>query len=129
MAASAKNQKQAVGSIEIENVEPEVKSYIYQSLSEFEPYTTPTTTVAVIAKSLDNAELKRRNFHRISICLMDEGSKIEAEATDQDIFMAIRMAKENLITKLSAIQDSVVTKQERLAQINIIARGGNSNVH
>jgi ribosome-associated translation inhibitor RaiA len=104
---------------------PEVKSYIYQQISEFEPFITPETVVSVISK--DPRKLIRKyeaeeiefdletlmNQYRISISLKEGEAKLVAEGMDQDIFTAIRLAKENLMQKLMKIQDSVVTQQER----------------
>lgn len=113
----------------IEN-NPEVKSYIYQQIMDFEPYVTPQTVVAVIAKDprklalqyeaegkdFDMKEL--RKMYRIAISLTEGDTKIEAEAVDSDIFEAIKLAKENLLAKLIAIHDSVVSQQDRLIEIN-----------
>jgi hypothetical protein len=113
----------------IEN-NPEVKSYIYQQIMDFEPYVTPQTVVAVIAKDprklalqyeaegkdFDMKEL--RKMYRIAISLTEGDTKIEAEAVDSDIFEAIKLAKENLLAKLVAIHDSVVSQQDRLIEIN-----------
>lgn len=119
-------------SFDLNNVTPEVKSYIYQTILEFEPYTTPETVVAVVAKDplklisqleadgqdCDRTELKR--MYRISISLMEDGAKIEEEGLAEDIYDAIKMAKEKLIAVLSEIQDNVVSSQDRTVQINSI---------
>jgi len=104
---------------------PEVKSYVYQQIAEFEPYITPQTIVAVIlkdplklalqyeaeGKEFDPKDLK--SLYRISISLREDDAKITAEGVDKDIFTAIRMAKDELLKKLVAIQDNVVSQQER----------------
>lgn len=104
---------------------PEVKSYVYQQIAEFEPYVTPQTVVAVMlkdpkklvlqyeaeGKEVDLEDLK--SHYRISISLREGDAKITAEGVDKDIFTAIRMAKELLLQKLVAIQDNVVSQQER----------------
>ena len=122
--------------IQLENVGPEIKSYIYQVLMEFEPFTTPTTTVAVTAKDplkliksmeangvdYDRTELK--SMYRISIALIEDGTKIEEEGLHEDIFEAIKMAKDNLVKVLIEIQDSVVTAQDRTMQINSVRQTG-----
>ena len=122
--------------IQLENVGPEIKSYIYQVLMEFEPFTTPTTTVAVTAKDplkliksmeangvdYDRTELK--SMYRISIALIEDGTKIEEEGLHEDIFQAIKMAKDNLVKVLIEIQDNVVTAQDRTMQINSVRQTG-----
>ncbi len=119
-------------SFDLSNVTPEVKSYIYQTILEFEPYTTPETVVAVVAKDplklisqleadeqhCDRTELKK--MYRISISLMEEGAKIEEEGLAEDIYEAIRIAKEKLVAVLNEIQDNVVSSQDRTIQINSI---------
>lgn len=109
---------------------PEVKSYIYQMISEFHPYVTPQTTVAVIAKDpkklalqyeaegreFDMQDLK--SHYRISITLKEGEAKITAEGVNKDIYSAIRSAKDSLLKKLIAIQDRIITQQERNMEIH-----------
>ena len=104
---------------------PEVKSYVYQQIAEFEPFVTPQTVVAVIlkdpkklalqfeaeGKEVDLADLD--SHYRISISLKEGDAKITAEGLDKDIFTAIRIAKDKLMKRLAAIQDNVVSQQER----------------
>lgn len=109
---------------------PEVKAFIYQVISDFAPFVTPETIVAVVAKDplkageellADFAELSKKetqSLHRISITLKEGDSKIEAEAVDRDIFIAISLAKNKLFHHLSTVQNDVVTQQERIAEIN-----------
>lgn len=109
---------------------PEVKSYVYQQIAEFKPYVTPQTVVAVISKDPTKlalqyeAEGKKfeaedlKSLYRISISLREGKAKIIAEGVDKDIFVAIRIAKDILLKKLAAIQDSVVTQQERNMEIH-----------
>ncbi|PWU14295.1 MAG: hypothetical protein C5B49_13360 [Bdellovibrio sp.] len=107
---------------------PEVLSYVYQSLMDFEPYTTPNTEVSVIAKDplkLDKAQSgeslpprkELMKMYRICISLSNEGTRIEAEALDRDIFTAIRRAKEKLIKQLEEIHDNVVSSSQRHQEI------------
>ena len=109
---------------------PEVKSYIYQMITEFEPYVTPQTVVAVVAKDpkklalqyeaegkeVDMEDLK--SHYRISITLKEGEAKISAEGVDKDIYTAIRNAKDALLAQLIAIQDRIVTQQERNMEIH-----------
>lgn len=109
---------------------PEVKSYVYQQIAEFHPYVTPQTVVAVIlkdpAKLALQYEAEGKNFelsdlkslYRISISLREGKAKITAEGVDKDIFAAIRKAKDILLKQLMAIQDSVVSQQERNLEIH-----------
>lgn len=122
--------------LDLQDVNPEVLSYVYQSLMEFQPYTTESTEMAVIAKDplklLNKAEAgplppkkELKKMFRISISLADQGTKIEAEGLDTDIFVAIRIAKDKLLRELESIHDSVVSASERNQQIQS-AMGGHS---
>lgn len=109
---------------------PEVKSFIYQMIAEFDPFVTPQTVVTVVARDpkklalqyetegreFDPEELKK--LYRIAIVLNESGTKVEAEGVHEDIFQAIKMAKDNLMKELVAIQDSVVSQQDRIIEIN-----------
>lgn len=109
---------------------PEVKSFIYQMIADLEPFITPQTVVTVAAKNPRKLALQYeaegkefsieelKNLHRISITLSEGDSKISAEGLDRDLFIAIREAKENLVKELIAIQDAVISHQDRLIQIN-----------
>lgn len=106
---------------------PEVRSYIYQVILEFEPYTTSNTTVAVIAKDpakLANEEEYQdhdpdslRRMWRIGITLSEEGTQLEEEAVHEDIYAAIRIAKDKLLKTLGDIHDHVISSQDRMVQI------------
>lgn len=120
----------------LENLAPEVKSYIYQSISEFEPFTTEATTVSVIARDplklitrfeADGVEFdhtKLKTMYRIAISLSEEGGKIEEEGLNEDVYLAIRQAKEKLLKALVEIQDQVISNTERKIQINTAVSGG-----
>ena len=125
--------------LDLDNVSPEIKSYIYQVLMEFEPFTTPDTVVAVVAKDplklissleangidYDRTELKK--MFRISISLTEDGTKLEEEALHEDIYSAIRLAKDKMVQVLNEIQDSVISNQDRTVQINTAL--GSGSVH
>lgn len=126
--------------VDLDNVGPEIKSYIYQTLTEFEPYTTPSTVVSVIAKNplrlLKGGETdhlpdreKLKTMYRISISLSEDGTKIEAEGLHEDIYGAIKQAKDNVLKQLEEMYDKVVSAKERQMQIHSVINGGNSNVH
>ena len=122
--------------LELKNFGSEVKSYVYQTIMEFEPFTTPETIVSVTAKDplkliskleangvdYDRTELKKMN--RICISLTEDGAKIEEEALHEDIFTAIRQAKDKLVVILSEMQDQAITNQDRTAQINTALSNG-----
>jgi ribosome-associated translation inhibitor RaiA len=116
--------------IELIEQNPEVKSFIYQQIAEFDGFVTPETVVTVVArdplKLALQYEAEGREFtkaglkklFRIAIVLKEGDAKVEAEGVHQNIFTAISMAKDNLLSKLIEIQDSVVSQQDRLVEIN-----------
>lgn len=109
---------------------PEVKSFIYQQIVDFEPFVTPQTVVAVVARDPRKLALQYetdgkeftpeslKKLYRIAIVLNESGTKVEAEGIHEDIYQAIKMAKDNLLKELVAIQDSVVSQQDRIMEIN-----------
>lgn len=118
-----KNFKQKTLAL-IEN-NPDVKAYIYQQVLDFNPYVTPETVVAVVARE----SKKYPDKHRIAIILTEDDARLEAEAIHDDIFKAIELAKLKLIAKLAEIQDSVISNQDRIIEINEALTGGSNQVH
>jgi ribosome-associated translation inhibitor RaiA len=108
----------------------EVKAYVYQQLAEFEAYVTPETVVAVVArdprklaiqletdgKDVDPSKLSQ--MYRIAIILKEDDTKIQGEGLHEDIYEAIRIAKERLLEKLIAIHNEVISQSDRQEQIN-----------
>jgi len=119
---------------------PEIRSFVYQQILEFEPYVTPQTVVAVIAKDplkmrsqliAEGQEISKQELskmYRIAITLKEDGSQIHEEALHSDVFEAIKLAKQKLIQKLEAIQEHVLSQSDRIEQINQ-ALGNNSQIH
>jgi hypothetical protein len=114
---------------QLESMEPEVKAFIYQTIIEFEPFITPSTLISVIAKDPKKSSKSTQNISdnqiwRISITLSEDGTTLEEEASDANIFSAITQAKDKLLKVLTEIQDSVISNQDRTAQINQIRDSG-----
>ena len=119
--------------------DPEIKSFIYQQISEFQPFVTPQTVVAVIAKDprklapelelrgieISRAQLKK--MYRIAIILKEGETEIQEEALDENIFVAIRNAKDKLLQRLLVIQNDVLSESERVQQINLAIQ--NDQIH
>lgn len=116
--------------IELIEQNPDVKSFIYQQIAEFDGFVTPQTVVAVVARDprklalqyeTDGREFSRsdlKKLYRIAIVLTEADAKVEAEGVHEDIYQAIKMAKDALIKKLVEIQDSVISQQDRIIEIN-----------
>ncbi len=101
---------------ELTHDSPEIKSFIYQQINEFNAYVTPETTILVIARDpqMENEKLNPEDDvasldykHRIAIVLKEAETTIEAEAYHDDLFEAIRMAKTSLIDRLVQIQSEM----------------------
>lgn len=124
------------GDVDIIETSPEVKSYIYQQLIDFQPYVTSETLVYVIARNptevpegadSDEFELPEEAYkHRIAIILQEGETTIEAEAYHDDIYYAIRLAKDSLLDRLTEIEDQVEPRAERTRSAK---RPGNSQLH
>lgn len=110
--------------------DPDLKAFVYQQIADFEAFITPETTIYVVhrdpkklaiqleteGKSMSPNELQ--NMSRVAIVLKEGDTKIEAEGLHEDIYQAISIAKELLMNQLVAIQDSVISSQDRQEQIN-----------
>ena len=116
----------------------EIKSYINQQILDFDPFITPSTLILVIARDpqlrdsdqeveSDTNENQKTANHRIVIILKEDDSSIEAEAFHDDIFEAIKLAKEKLVIELLAIQNEIENSQERLMAIQ--QAGSSNQVH
>lgn len=122
-------KKGAIRTEEMIQSDPDIKSFIYQQIAEFQPYVTPTTVAAVIAKdpqklAMDfeisgehKSKIDLARLHRISIMLRDEDTQIHEEASHENIFEAIRLAKTKLLGKLVLIQDQVISKEDRIEEL------------
>ena len=135
--------------LDLIETDPEIKSYIYQQILDFNPFVTPETLVMVIARNPKatyskatsgvqtnqqfeasyedeaydnhedgeiNPELTKLKY-RIAIILKDGDNSIESEAFNNDIFDAIRIAKETLIERLIEIQNEIESPQDRMLAI------------
>jgi ribosome-associated translation inhibitor RaiA len=131
----------------LQNLSPEVKSFIYQIILEFEPFSTPETVISVVAKNplglltemddpdentafaFDLFDLPKKGalkkMYRIAISITESGSRIEAEGLHENIYEAISSAKAKLLHTLDEIQNDVVSAQDRHMQIRqAMAAGG-----
>ena len=122
--------------LDLLETDPEVKSFIYQQIVDFNPYVTPETLVMVVARdpeapltqiSDEDDETYVEEFasededkiykYRIAVILKEGENSIEAEAFHDDIFEAIRLAKDRLIERLLEIQEEIESPQDRINKI------------
>jgi hypothetical protein len=130
--------------LDLLETDPEVKSFIYQQILDFNPFVTPETLVMVIARDPNTSYLSEAEAeviteedseffdrhrveeetaiaskfnYRIAVILKDGDGQIEAEAFANDIFEAIRSAKDRLVERLVQIQEEIESPQERLNAI------------
>ena len=133
--------------LDLLETDPEVKSFIYQQIVDFNAFVTPETLVMVIARDpnanyitedeeseelsqyeIEEQEGVQKNYkYRIAIVLKDGESSIEAEAFHDDLFEAIKAAKNILIEKLLEIQEEIESPQDRLNAIKDASE--NKQVH
>lgn len=128
--SSSKDSPGIVRTEQLIQNDPDIKSFIYQQISEFQHYVTPTTIASVVVrdpqklkiefelKGVHYSEQQLSMLHRISIHLKDGDSGIESEAYHDNIFEAIRLAKEKMLDQLDKIQDEVISKKDRIDEIN-----------
>ena len=123
----------------LDDVSPDVKSYIYQILNEFSMYSTPETVATVVAKDPRELWKKRKEFgpefpknkselekmYRIEITLSEAGGIVSAEGLHSDMYEAIRAAKDKLLAMLDEIQNNVMSNQDRQQQIQQVLAAGN----
>lgn len=110
---------------------PEVKSFIHQMTLDFLPYVTPSTVISVVAMDATLLQKKLRKsgkfvskeklaeYHRIQLSLIDEGARISSEGLDKNIYVAMKKAKEKMLSHLAQIQNSVMSEKERVAQLRL----------
>lgn len=135
--------------LDLLETDPEVKSYIYQQIVDFNPFVTPETLVMVIARDpqisyseevgiedeeefsdyeAEEQEAIEQNFkYRIAVVLKDGEASIEAEAFNNDVFEAIRLAKEKLVARLVEIQEEMENPKDRAKAIK--EASDNTQVH
>lgn len=121
--------KKSMAQIPIEET-PEVKSFIYQQIVEFEPFLTPSSLVSVISKNDETPKNKKKadKIHRVLISIKENGVRLEEEGSSENIYEAILEAKSKLYQKLVSIQDSIISEKDRMAHIRHV-QGGGSNIH
>lgn len=108
----------------------EIKSFIHQQIIDFSPFITPETLIVVIARDPQGPETDESQpvahlfKHRIAIVLKENESSLEAEAVHDDIFEAIKIAKEILVMQLLEIQHEMESSQDRLVAIQNAKENG-----
>ena len=78
----------------------------------------------MLRKNPPNSRSERKRRRGRTISLTEDGAKIEEEALHEDIFTAIRQAKDKLLVILAEMQDQAITNQDRTAQINTALSNG-----
>lgn len=120
--------------------DPEVKSFIYQQINEFAPYTTEETNVIVLARDPEDAYANEDHMiaddyassddhyaYRIAIVLKEADATLEAEGFGHDVFDAITAAKDAMLGRLFELAEEVESPQDRLNAIQQASE--NTQVH
>ena len=139
------NSSELSSNVSLENTlsllesDTELKSFIYQQINDLTEFLTPETSVLVLARDpmeayndethiISEDESKEKPYlYRIAIILKENDSTIEAEGFGDDIYDAIKFAKEALFSRLAEIRDEVESPQDRINAINQAAN--NVQVH
>lgn len=119
-------------------VDRELQAYIYQQVSEIEPYLVPNTQVAVVVQSVEEAakpadevaaQKTKPATPKILVKLVASiaAGKIEAEGIDNDIYQAISNAKTYLLYQIEAISNSEDSEERDMKVRNLI--NGNYLIH
>lgn len=88
----------------------ELRSFVYQQISELENFFTENTQVILFADEFEP--------NKIILKIQDGEHFIEASGHDDNIFAAITDAKTSLLKKLLEIQDQVISASDRQRQIS-----------
>lgn len=122
----------------IDETTPEVKSFIFQQIQDLALFLTPKSIISVVSKNLDMEALINHEeihniltkpgspFYKVIISITENSTIIEEEAISSNIFEAIVMAKTKLFNILLKIQDEVITREDREAQL---IQAKNSVIH
>ena len=109
-------EKRQLNMLPIEEL-PEGKSFIYQQIVDFAPFLSSTGRVSVVSKDSNGVSRSENEAHIILISIKENGISLEEEGSSDNIYEAILEAKNKLYKKLVSIQNSVISPQDRLAQI------------
>ncbi len=82
------------------NPDKELQAYIYQQISELEPFLLPNTQVKVLVQNE-----KPEKSVKLSVSVV--GGTIEAVAADHDIYKAISDAKKVLLYQIDEINNEI----------------------
>jgi ribosome-associated translation inhibitor RaiA len=103
---------------------PEVKSFIYQQIQDLKSFMTPKSVISVVSKQISGDDDKRakskkrkNTFYEVAISISENTVTLEEIARNPNIFEAIRIAKSKLYNTLLKIQDEVISREDREAQL------------
>lgn len=135
--ASRKKKRDVENPYGLIDSDSEVKSYIYQQVTDLNPYVTPETLIMVIARdpkeaankidkdeNIQNIKELSKYKHRIAIILQEDGATLEAEAYHDNIFEAIKLAKTSLLDRLVEIQTELEKQTGSSEKNKSIPNGG-----
>ncbi|RME17654.1 MAG: hypothetical protein D6797_02095 [Bdellovibrio sp.] len=102
-------------------LQPDQRAYIYQQINEFTPFFLPDSGIEVlVAKDKENKE----NPYSVTFVLTGGGTFVQSEGRASNIYEAVKEAKNKLLSHLHAIQQDVVSSDEREREIELLKKFG-----
>ncbi len=100
----------------------EVRSFVYQQMVDFQTFVSPETVLTA-----HPIKAKKTGRYRVALQLHDGENSIKSMGEDKNIFEAIRKAKVQMIKHLVAVQDAIMSSQDRVEQVNDVL--ANTHLH
>lgn len=92
---------------QMETLSPELRAYLYQQLSEFQPFFLPDSNVGVTV-SIEDAE-SAEPIYVVQMVITGGGTFVEAVARHTDVYQAASTAKRDLLNHLYEIQNHLAS--------------------
>jgi ribosome-associated translation inhibitor RaiA len=106
-------------------MDPEFKAYIYQHLMDIQPYLIANAQVAVLVQRAEGdvpVDADEPDYLVTLVATLGDG-RMEAEGQHEDIYEAFNKAKNNMISQLSEIQNSMLDPAEREVEVRAALNG------
>lgn len=97
-------------------LEHEVKAHLYQQLAELEPMIPSGSGTEMSVKEYS----KKKNKFSVSITLKTAYGNIEAKGNNQDVFVAMSQAKQNIIKELDKFYSMISYEDDRPDEVELL---------
>jgi ribosome-associated translation inhibitor RaiA len=109
---------------EIEN-DREFKAHVYQQLVDLQPFLSPESQVSVLVQVEKDEEKSGVDYVLSLVATLGE-YRIEVEGRDEDLYIALRLAKQKMVEQLDDVYGSAIDSTEREVEIQTLLQGGNT---